>query len=114
MLPKNALSHGAVIAGRVALAVGALAAVATVFLMFSRVSSGPVDCGKLVDYPTSEYVSKELPIPVDLSGCEQALDSQASRVTVARNSVGILFGIAIMLSLSAKPLRRAESGAAAA
>ena len=111
--PRGALSRGAVVAGRVAFVVTAFAAIATVFLMFSSVNSGSVDCGKLADYPTSEYAVKDGPIPVKLSGCEPALHGQAFRVAVGRNLTGIAFVIAVTLSLSAKLLGRAESAAAA-
>jgi hypothetical protein len=82
--------------------------------MASHVHSGPVDCGKLADYETSAYVTKELPIPAKLSSCEPALHSRSSSVRVAFNTTGILFVTAITVSLLAKLLLRAEAAAAAA
>jgi hypothetical protein len=112
--PLGALSRVATIATRVAFIVVGLAVIASVFLMFSPVMSGSVACGKLAEYPTREYVTKEQPLPLGLSACGLVLDSRASAANVAQAIAGISLVVAITLSLSAKLLRRAELAATAA
>jgi hypothetical protein len=112
--PLGALSRVATVATRVTFIVVGLAVIASVFLMFSPVMSGAVACGKLAEYPTSEYVTKEQPLPLGLSACGSVLDGRASAADVAQAIAGISLVVAITLSLSAKLLRRAELAATAA
>lgn len=112
--PLGALSRVATVATRVAFIVVGLAVIASVFLMFSPVMSGSVACGKLAEYPTLEYVTKEQPLPLGLSACGPVLASRASAADVAQAIAGISLVVAITLSLSAKLLRRGELAATAA
>lgn len=112
--PPGALSRVATVARRVAFIVVGLAATASVLLMFSPVMSGAVACGKLAEYPTREYVTREQPLPLALAGCGPALTSQASATDLAQVTAGFSLVVAITLSLSSKLLRRAELAASAA
>jgi hypothetical protein len=112
--PLGALSRVATVAKWAAFIVVGLAVIASVFLMFSPVMSGAVACGKLAEYPTWEYVTKEQPLPPSLAGCGPALTSQACAADLAQVIAGISLVVAITLSLSSKLLRRAELAASAA
>lgn len=112
--PHGTLSRVATVARRAAFIVVGLAATASVLLMFSTVMSGAVACGKLAEYPTREYVTKEQPLPPWLAGCGPALTSRASAADLAQVIAGISLVVAITLSLSSKILRRAELAASSA
>jgi hypothetical protein len=112
--PLGALSRGAARARQVAFIGAGLAAATTAFLMFSPVMSGAAACGKLAEYPTSEYVAKEQPLPLALSGCGPALNGQATAANVAQAFAGISLVVAVTLSLSTRLLRRAEFAVTAA
>ena len=105
---RGSLSGVATIAGRLAFIAAVVAVIVTAIVMFWPVTSGSVACGKLAEYPTSEYVRKELPLPVELAACGPVLNNQASAAHLAQSCTGILLVVALALSLSSKLLRRAE------
>lgn len=110
----GSLSGGAVIAGRLALVAAFVAVIAFAIVAFWPVTAGPVACGKLAEYPTWEYVAKELPLPRELSECGPPLHDQASAADLARCCAGILLAAGLVLSVSSKLLRRPERAISAA
>jgi hypothetical protein len=64
--------------------------------------------------PTVEYVMKEQPLPLTLSGCGPALNRQAAAADVAQAVAALSLMAAIVLSLSSKPLQRVDLAVSAA
>jgi hypothetical protein len=110
--PGRRTSDVVALAAKVAFIATVFAVVILAYLMASPVHSGPVDCGKLADYQTAAYVTKELPIPAELARCEAALQSRSSWIGDLFDSIGMLFVAALAASLLATLLRLAESALA--
>jgi hypothetical protein len=111
---RGSLSGIAAIAGRLAFIAAVVAVIVTAIVMFSPVTSGGVACGKLAEYPTGQYVAKELPLPPWLSECGPVLNNQASAADLAQSYAGILLVVGLVLSLSSKLLRSLERAVSAA